>query len=154
MLCGRCVPASWPQYPALVVVILIGAAGSGKTTVAGALARQTGWRFVDGDDYHSAAAIAKMRAGNPLNDTDRTPWLAGLHAVAAAAVDRREHIIIACSALKQRYRELLRGPLHGVRFVYLKTDEETLRCRLQQRDHFATRPPDDIAGVIRYELGL
>jgi gluconokinase len=161
-----------------VVVILIGASGSGKTTVAEALARQTGWRFVEGDDYHSPAAIAKMRAGNPLNDSDRAPWLASLHAVAAAAVDRRDDIIIACSALKQRYRERLRGALRGIRFVYLKAEEQTLRRRLEERRHHfagpallasqladleeptdaltidAASPPDDIAGAIRYELGL
>jgi gluconokinase len=161
-----------------VVVILIGVSGSGKTTVGEALARQTGWRFVEGDDHHSPAAIAKMRAGTPLNDADRAGWLAALHAVAAAAVDRRDHVIIACSALKQRYRELLRGTLRGVRFVYLKADERTLRRRLEQRRHHvagpallasqladleepadaltidATTPADDIARAIRYELAL
>lgn len=159
-------------------MILIGAAGSGKTTVGAALARQTGWRYVEGDDYHSPAAIAKMRAGTPLDDSDRAPWLARLHAIAATAVDRREHAVIACSGLKQRYRELLRGPLRGVRFVYLKADEPTLRRRLEQRRHHfagpallasqladletpteaitldATKPPDEIVGAIRYELGL
>jgi gluconokinase len=161
-----------------VVVILIGAAGSGKSTVGKALARQTGWRFVEGDDYHSPAAIEKMRAGTPLNDSDRTPWLARLHAIAATAVDRRENAVIACSALKQRYRELLRGTRRGVRFVYLKASEQTLRRRLKHRSQHvagpallasqladleeptdgltidATRPAEDIAGAIRYELGL
>jgi gluconokinase len=161
-----------------VVVILIGASGSGKTTVGNALSRQTGFRFVEGDDYHSPESIAKMRAGTPLTDADRIPWLARLHAVAAAVLDRREHAVIACSALKQRYRELLRGALRGVRFVYLKADEPTLRRRLDERRHHfarasllssqlgdleepadaltidATRPADDIAGAIRYQLGL
>ena len=91
-----------------------------------------GWRFVDGDDHHAPAAIAKMRAGIALTDADRAPWLASLHAIAAAALDRREHVVIACSALKQRYRDVLRGTLRGVRFVYLKADEATLRRRLER----------------------
>ena len=106
------------------------------------------------------------------------PWLARLHAVAAAAIDRREHAVIACSALKQRYRDLLRGTLRGVRFVYLKADEPTLRARLEQRrQHFAgpkllasqladleepadaltidaTSASDDIVKAVRYEFGL
>ena len=161
-----------------MVVILIGVAGSGKTTVGQALARQLAWRFVEGDDYHSPESIAKMRDGIPLNDSDRAPWLARLHAVAAAAIDRREHAVIACSALKQRYRELLRGTLRGVRVVYLKGDEPTLRRRLEQRrQHFAgpkllasqlaaleeptdamtidvTQPVEAIVGAVRDEFGL
>ena len=161
-----------------MVVIVIGTAGSGKTTVGQALARQLAWRFVEGDDYHSPESIAKMRDGTPLNDGDRLPWLARLHAIAAAAIDRREHAVIACSALKQRYRDLLRGTLRGVRFVYLKADEPTLRRRLvERRQHFAgpsllasqlaaleepadavtidaTRSVEEIAGAVRYEFGL
>jgi len=161
-----------------VVVILIGVAGSGKTTIGRALAQRYGWRFVDADDHHAPAAIAKMSAGIALTDADRAPWLASLHAVAAAALDRREHVVIACSALKERYRDTLRGALRQVRFVYLKADESTLRRRLEERTgHFAppallasqlaaleepggavtidsTRPLDDIVGAIGYELGL
>ena len=161
-----------------MVVIVIGVAGSGKTTVGQALARQLAWRFVEGDDYHSPESIAKMRDGIPLNDGDRAPWLTRLHAVAAAAIDRREHAVIACSALKHRYRDTLRGTLYGVRFVYLKADEPTLRRRLEQRrQHFAgpkllasqlasleepadaltidaTAAPDDIVKTVRYEFGL
>jgi gluconokinase len=161
-----------------VVVILVGVAGSGKTTIGQALATAKGWRFVEGDDYHAPASIAKMRAGIPLTDVDRAPWLAALHRIAAAAVDRREHVVIACSALKTRYRDALRGTLHPVRFVYLKADEATLRRRLEARGgHFAgpallasqlrdfeqpadaitidgMRPPEEIVGAIRYELGV
>ena len=161
-----------------MVVVLLGVAGAGKTTVGRALARQTGWQLVDGDDFHSPAAIAKMHSGVPLADADRAPWLATLHAIAAAALDRRESIVIACSALKQRYRDTLRGTLRPVRFVYLKGDEPTLRQRLEQRDgHFAgpallasqfadleepvdaltidvTLPPDALVKQIVYELAL
>ena len=151
---------------------------AGKTTIGRALAIRHGWRFVDGDDHHAPAAIAKMHAGIALTDADRAPWLATLHAIAAAALDRREHVVIACSALKERYRDALRGTLRPVRFVYLKADEATLRRRLEDRaGHFAgpslltsqlaaleepadaltidaTRPPDEIVQAIGYELGL
>jgi len=161
-----------------VVVILIGAAGAGKTTVGRALADALGWRFVDGDDVHSPAAIAKMRAGAALTDADRAPWLASLHQVIASAIGRREPLVVACSALRTRYRERLRGDLRMVRFAYLKADEATLRRRLMERaGHFAgpalitsqlatleepqdgltidaTEPPERIVAAIRYEFGL
>jgi gluconokinase len=161
-----------------VVVVLFGAAGAGKTLVGRALADTLGWRFVDGDDLHSPAAIAKMRAGTALSDADRAPWLASLHQAIAIALGRREPLAVACSALKARYRERLRGDLPGVRFVYLKADETTLRHRLTERaGHFfgpalvpsqlaaleepedeltidATEPPERIVAAIRYEFGL
>jgi len=161
-----------------VVVVLIGAAGAGKTTVGKALAATLGWRFVDGDDYHSPASVAKMRAGIPLSDDDRAPWLASLHRMIATAVDRREHLVLACSALRDGYRRSLQGGLHQVRFVHLDADEPALRRRLAERPgHFfgptllasqlatlevpsealrvdATRPPEEIVAAIRYEFGL
>jgi len=161
-----------------MVIVVMGAAGAGKTTIGRALAVELGWRFVEGDDYHSAAAVAKMRGGTPLNDADRAPWLANLLRSEPAAVERREHAVIACWALKQRYRDVLRGALRGVRFVYLKANEATLRRRLEERrGHYAgpalvasqladleepadavtvdaaTRPAD-IAAKARYEFGL
>ena len=156
----------------------MGAAGAGKTTVAQALARTLGWRFVEGDEYHSVEAVAKMRGGQALTDADRRPWLAALHAVIEAAVVRREPLVLTCSALHERYREVLRGTLRGVRFVFLKADAPTLRHRLTKRTgHFAgpalvasqlaaleeprdavtidaTRPVEHIVAVARYELGL
>jgi gluconokinase len=161
-----------------VVVVVMGAAGAGKSTVGGALAAALTCRFIDGDAYHSAAAIAKMGAGVPLTDDDRAPWLASLHAAIAAATDRRQPLVVACSALHERYRLVLRGGLPGVRFVYLKTDEATLRRRLDARTgHFAgpalvasqlaeleepdeaitidaTRPVAEIVEAVRYELGV
>ena len=172
------VDARLTRYAATVVVILIGAAGAGKTTVGKALAAATAWRFVDGDDYHAQDAIAKMRAGTPLTDEDRAPWLVSLHREIAATLDRREHLVVACSALRDRYRRTLQGSLRRVRFVYLAADEAVLRQRLAERPgHFAgpallasqlatleapadaltidaTRPPEEIAGAIRYEFGL
>jgi len=161
-----------------VIVILLGVAGSGKTTIGRALADRYGWRLVDADDHHAPAAIAKMRAGGALTDADRAPWLASLHAIAAAAADRRDHLVIACSALKQRYRDVLRGTLRNVRFVYLKADTAAIHQRLEARSgHFfgpalltsqlgaleeptdaltidATGSPDAIVKAIAYEFGL
>jgi len=156
----------------------MGAAGAGKSTVGEALARALGWPFVEGDEYHSAASIAKMRSGRALTDVDRRPWLAALHRVIGEAVDRREPLVVTCSALHERYREVLRGALSGVRFVYLQADAATLRGRLTARTgHFAgpslvasqlaeleeprdaltidaTRPVDEIVHAVRYEFGL
>ena len=166
------------RYAPRVVIVVMGAAGAGKSTLGRALAGALALRFVEGDEYHSAAAVAKMRAGNPLTDTDRRPWLAALHEVIANAVERREHLVIACSALHERYRDTLRGSLRNVRFVYLRASEPLLRQRLSARaGHFAgpalvvsqlaaleepadaltvdaTRPVDEIVSVVRYELGL
>jgi carbohydrate kinase (thermoresistant glucokinase family) len=161
-----------------VVIILMGVAGSGKTAVGRALADALGWRFEDADAYHSAPSIAKMRRGMPLSDADRAPWLAALHGLVERATDRREPLVLACSALKEEYRQTLAGRLHGVRFVHLTADEATLRRRLESRaNHFfgpsllasqlaALEPPRDaltldttppieqIVAKIRYELGL
>lgn len=118
--------------------MLIGVAGAGKTTAGQALGAELGWRFVDGDDHHTPQAIAGMRAGIPLTDADREPWLAVLHRLIAAALERREHLVIACSAIKARYRAILRGDCRRVRFVFLDTDAETLTRRLAGRTgHFA-----------------
>jgi len=121
-----------------VVVTLLGAAGAGKTTIGQALAARHGWRLIDGDDYHTPQAVEKMRRGIPLTDAERGPWLASLHAVIAAAIARREPLVVACSALKQRYRDILRDNLRTVRFVYLRADEALLRKRLAGRKgHYA-----------------
>src|SRR3982751_1025929 len=105
----------------------MGAAGGGKTTGGQGPARALGWGLVEGAEYHSVEAVAKMRGGEALTDADRRPWLAALHAVIEAAVSRREPLVVTCSALHERYREVLRGELRGVRFVYLKADAATLR---------------------------
>ena len=156
----------------------MGAAGSGKSLVGRALAAELGWRFEDGDDYHSPASIEAMRRGVALTDADRAPWLAALHGVIERAIERREAVVVACSALKERYRVALRGGLRGVRFVYLRADGATLRRRLEARQgHFvgarilpsqlaaleeptdavtvdATRSPEEIVAIIRRELGV
>jgi gluconokinase len=116
----------------------MGAAGAGKTTIGHALSAALGWPFVDGDDLHPPANVAKMHAGIPLTDADRAPWLDALHALIGRTLDRREHLVLACSALRRAYRETLRGDLRLVRFVYLKAGEPELGRRLSaRRGHFA-----------------
>jgi gluconokinase len=120
-----------------MVIVIMGVSGAGKTTVGRALAVELGWAYVEGDDAHPAANVAKMHAGVPLDDADRAPWLAALHIILARAIDRREHAVVACSALKARYREQLRGELRTVRFVYLRAAPAVLRRRLADRaSHF------------------
>jgi gluconokinase len=123
-----------------MVIVLMGPAGAGKTTIGRSLAVDLGWRFVDGDDLQPRANIDKMRRGDPLTDGDRASWLAALHAVIARAIDRREHLLMACSALKERYRSALHADLKPVRFVYLKADTSLLQHRLEQRPHHFAGP--------------
>ena len=116
-----------------MIVIVMGVTGVGKTTVGQLLAEKTGWPLYDADAYHSPANVEKMRAGIPLTDDDRWPWLDRLNALLREAESRGESAILACSALKQRYRERLQKSLESVRWVYLKGDIELIRSRLQQR---------------------
>ena len=121
------------------VVVVMGVAGSGKTSVGTALAVALGWRFVDADDHHSPANIAKMARGEPLDDADRRPWLDGLHAIIEAALAKGEGLVMACSALKNAYRARLVGGGAGgrIRFVYLAGTPELFHARLAQRPrHF------------------
>jgi gluconokinase len=136
----------------------MGVSGSGKTTVGKALAASLGWRFVDADDYHPAANIAKMRAGIPLTDADRLPWLKTLERLVDDACARGENLVLACSALKHQYRDYLREGSH-VRFVYLEGSEALIAERLKaRRGHFmdpallhsqfeALEPPEDALRV-------
>lgn len=118
----------------------MGVAGSGKSTVGRILAASLGWRFVDADDFHPPANIARMSAGYPLTDADRAPWLSALHDFIQTRIDTTERIVLACSALKAVYRrQLMPDPLH-VGLVYLKGSAELLASRLGNRSgHFA--PP-------------
>jgi len=121
------------------VVVIMGVAGSGKTTVGTALAAALGWRFVDADDHHPAANIAKLARGEALDDDDRWPWLDELRGIIEGAVAGGGGLVLACSALKASYRERLAGGDVGtrVRFVYLTGTPELFRARLAQRaGHF------------------
>jgi gluconokinase len=123
-----------------LVVLLMGVSGAGKTTVGKLLASQLGWEFADGDDFHSAANVEKMRSGIPLTDEDRAPWLESLRALIVGWIDSRKSAVLACSALKRAYRdELVVGP--EVRVVYLKADRSVLRERLLGRHNHYMRAP-------------
>lgn len=119
-----------------MVVIVMGVAGSGKTTVASALASELKWDFLDADSFHSPGNVAKMRAGIALDDTDRVPWLDSLREEIQRCLARKRNLALACSALKASYREHLMVSRH-VKLVYLKGNFDALRDRLTHRTgHF------------------
>jgi carbohydrate kinase (thermoresistant glucokinase family) len=127
---------SWEGDP-IAVLVVMGVAGCGKSTVGQALATALGWEFLEGDSFHSPENAAKMAAGTPLTDADRAPWLAAIHAAIAAGCARGARLVVACSALRHAYRLALAPDPGAVRFVYLKGDFETLRQRLAGREgHF------------------
>lgn len=111
----------------------MGVSGSGKTTVARALADRLGWRFAEGDEFHSAANVAKMRAGVALTDEDRWPWLDAIAAWIGHTRAKGEKCVVACSALKRAYRERIAAGRDDVRFVHLAGDYDTIAARLQHR---------------------
>ena len=115
-----------------MVILLMGVTGSGKTTIGLALAGSLQWQFVDADDFHSPANVAKMRAGIPLDDADRVPWLATFDDAIAGWLEAQTSVVLACSALKQSYREqLLVSP--DVKLVYLRGGHELIAERISQR---------------------
>lgn len=123
----------------MTICVLMGVSGSGKSTVAGELAAQLGWPFAEGDDLHPAANVATMRAGQPLTDEDRRPWLARIRAWIEAREAADENGIVTCSALKRRYRDQLsaEGSDPAVRFVHLTGTRDQLLSRLRaRRGHF------------------
>ncbi len=115
----------------------MGVAGAGKTTIGQLLAQRLGWPFHDADDFHPPANVAKMRAGIPLTDEDRVPWLAQLNELAKSANNAGHRLIIGCSALKARYREQLAAGVEGMRFVYLQGSQDLIARRMAaRRGHF------------------
>ena len=114
-------------------VVLMGVAGCGKTSVGAELSRILGWPFFDGDDFHPPENVAKMAAGIPLNDDDRAPWLANLHDLIAEHLRRGQSVLLACSALKQKYRTQLAAGNPGTVFVHLKGDFDLIFGRMQAR---------------------
>jgi gluconokinase len=120
--------------PALVVM---GVSGCGKSTIATALCARTGAAYIEGDDFHPAQNIQKMRAGIPLNDADRQGWLERLAQEATALLTTHHHVVISCSALKRRYRDVLRQAIPNLGFVFLALTKEEARERVNHRSgHF------------------
>jgi gluconokinase len=134
------------QTPCALVVM--GVSGSGKSTIADRLAERLRWSYEDGDKFHPASNVAKMSAGHPLTDEDRWPWLQAI----AGEIDRvckaGQHAVIACSALKRRYRDILVHGRSDVRIIYLKGTQELIASRLSQRKgHFM--PPGLLASQFK-----
>ena len=160
-----------------MIVVVIGAAGPGKSTIGSRLARALGCEFLEGDTLHPRANIDKMSRGIPLDDDDRSPWLSAIHARIVEAYRRGSSLVVACSALKQKYRDDLERGV-AITWVYLKGSKDLLRARLQQRpSHFMkaemldgqvaaleeppnvividiAAPPDDIVTRILWRLSL
>jgi len=154
-----------PQRPDLpLVLVLMGVSGSGKTTVAKAIADRLDWAFEEGDALHPPANVAKMAAGHPLNDDDRAPWLAKVADWVDARLDAGQSGVITCSALKRKYRALIDRRGERVEFVFLHGSRELIASRLAARQgHFmptslldsqfeTLEEPGDDEPVIRVEI--
>jgi gluconokinase len=133
-------PAKCPSPPALAVLIVMGVSGCGKSTVGGLLASRLQWEFEDADWFHPTSNVDKMHSGIPLTDEDRWPWLDAI----AAWIDKTRrsggHGVIACSALKRSYRDVMIGKRPDLRLVYLKGDETLIARRIAVRhEHFMPR---------------
>ena len=142
-----------------MVVVVMGVAGSGKSTVGEQLARELGWEFRDADDFHPRENVAKMSAGIPLTDRDRAPWLASIRAYIDACLARGASAVVTCSALKAAYRAMLLADPARVRLVHLTGDFDLILDRMNRRQgHFmkpemlrsqfaALEPPADALAV-------
>lgn len=129
---GRDSPPALPQR-----WVVMGVAGSGKSEIARRLAARLGIGHVEGDDYHPPANVARMEAGIPLTDEDRHDWLLALQSRIRQAAQQDERLVLSCSALKRRYRDMLRAGDPGLMFVYLDGDRELIASRMHARTrHF------------------
>jgi carbohydrate kinase (thermoresistant glucokinase family) len=146
-----------------LIIVVIGVSASGKSTLGRALAEALSWEFIEGDDFHPPANVAKMRGGVPLNDADRGPWLADLNRRIVQIDAGGEHAVLACSALKKRYRDVLRSGIRDIRFIYLCGNPALIRQRMRGRQgHFmpaglldtqiATLEPPEDAVLVRVDL--
>ena len=129
-----------------MIVVVMGVSGSGKSVVGQALATDLGWPFFDADDFHPEANVAKMAAGTPLTDADRWPWLDRLTAEMKAIEGRGADAVLACSALRQAYRDRI-SRAGDVRYVHLSGDHDTIAMRLAGRkNHYM--PPTLLASQL------
>lgn len=123
--------------PLPAVILLMGVAGSGKTTIGHALGDKLGWPYADADEFHPPSNVAKMSAGHPLTDEDRKPWLAAIAAHIDAVRAKGSHAIVSCSALKRIYRDVIAGGRPDVRLVLLDGSKDEIFARMSARkDHF------------------
>jgi len=120
--------------------IIIGVSGSGKTTVGKSLASSLGWEFYDADDFHPPANIAKMAEGFPLDDKDRSPWLDSLHELISSCLEADRPGVLACSALKERYRQNIMEGNENVQLIYLKGSYELIQSRMSTRTGHYMKP--------------
>ena len=120
-----------------MIVLVMGVSGSGKTTVAKHLAGRLRCSFAEGDDFHPPANVAKMESGTPLNDSDRWPWLLLIAEQIDAYLARKQRLVVACSALRRNYREILIGEdRENTHLVYLAGTQKLIRERMKARSHF------------------
>lgn len=118
-------------------LIVMGVSGCGKSSVGKALAQSLGWDFYDADDFHPPQNVAKMAGGIPLDDSDRAPWLALLNELISSSLKEDKPGVLACSALKERYRQQLMDGNDGVQIVYLKGSYDLIWSRMEKRtDHY------------------
>jgi len=123
-----------------MVVVLMGVAGSGKTTIGRELAAELGWKFADADDFHPPANVAKMSAGIPLDDADRAPWLAAIRLYIDTRLERGESAVVTCSALREKHRVVLLTNPAQVKLVYLRGSRELLWSRISARKGHFMKP--------------
>jgi gluconokinase len=124
-----------------MILVVAGVAGSGKTTVGMQVAKRLGWIFADGDSFHSAANVAKMRAGRPLTDADRKPWFAAITSWMDRTIAAGQSAVLACSALKRSFRDALLGGRAEAVMVFLMIDRDQCEIRMHARSgHFFAEP--------------
>ncbi len=118
-----------------MIIVVMGVSGAGKSTLGAALAQRLGWCFLEGDDFHPRANIVKMAAGEPLTDEDRAPWLERLNGELRAVEAQKVSAVLACSALRQAYRERLAAGIARCTWVHLRGPIDLIRRRLEARRH-------------------
>ncbi len=146
-------------------LVVMGVSGSGKSTIGEKLAQRLGWSYEDGDRFHPSSNVAKMSAGQPLTDEDRWPWLQAIANEIDRVCEAGEHAVIACSALKRAYRDIIVGPRLDVALLYLRGARELIAARMAARHgHFMPAallasqlrtlecPGDDEADVLRFDI--